>query len=40
LVGAIVFTGQEAPETAKRLREDLYKKLMSADGALFTLLFT
>lgn len=30
--GAIILTGQEAPETDMRLREDLYKKFMSADG--------
>lgn len=30
--GSIILTGQEAPETHKRLREDLYKKAMSADG--------
>ena len=32
MVGSIILTGQEAPETGKRLREDLYKKTMSADG--------
>ena len=30
--GCIVCTGQEAPESNKRIREDLYKKMMSADG--------
>ena len=30
--GCIVFTGQEAPETNKKVREDLFKKAMSADG--------
>jgi hypothetical protein len=30
--GCIIITGQEAPETAKRMREDLFKKTMSADG--------
>jgi hypothetical protein len=28
--GCIVCTGQEAPETSRRIREDLYKKMMSA----------
>lgn len=32
LVGSIVLTGQEAPENGRRIREDLYKKTMSADG--------
>lgn len=32
IAGSIILTGQEAPETHKRLREDLYKKTMSADG--------
>ena len=27
-----ILTVQEAPETSKRMREDLYKKTMSADG--------
>ena len=27
-----ILTAQEAPETAKRMREDLYKKTMSGDG--------
>ena len=27
-----ILTAQEAPETSKRMREDLYKKTMSADG--------
>ena len=31
-VGCMVLTAQECPETNKRLREDLYKKTMSADG--------
>ena len=31
-VGCMVLTGQECPETNKRLREDLYKKTMSGDG--------
>ena len=30
--GAIMLTAQEAPETNRRMREDLYKKTMSADG--------
>ena len=30
--GCPVVTGQEAPENGKRIREDLYKKMMSADG--------
>ncbi len=30
--GCFVLTGQEAPETTKRMREDLFKKTMSADG--------
>jgi hypothetical protein len=32
-VGCVILTGQEAPETNRRMREDLYKKTMSADGA-------
>ena len=28
----IILTAQEAPETSKRMREDLYKKTMSGDG--------
>jgi hypothetical protein len=32
LVGAIILTGQEAPETNRRMREDVYKKVMSGDG--------
>ena len=31
-VGCMILTGQECPETNKRLREDLFKKTMSADG--------
>ena len=31
-VGCVILTGQEAPESNKRMREDLYKKTMSADG--------
>ena len=31
-VGCMFLTAQECPETNKRLREDLYKKTMSADG--------
>ncbi len=31
-VGRIVLTAQEAPENSRKLREDLYKKTMSADG--------
>ncbi len=31
-VGRIVLTAQEAPENSRRLREDLYKKTMSADS--------
>ena len=27
----VVFTGQEAPTTDRDMREDLYKKIMSAD---------
>jgi hypothetical protein len=34
LVGCIVLTGQEAPENGRRIREDLYKKTMSADGLI------
>lgn len=30
--GCFILTAQEAPETARRIREDLYKKTMSADG--------
>ena len=30
--GAFILTAQEAPETQRRMREDLYKKTMSADG--------
>ncbi len=30
--GCFILTGQEAPETTKRMREDLFKKTMSADG--------
>ena len=30
--GCIVLTGQEAPESSRRLREDLFKKTMSADA--------
>ena len=30
--GCFILTAQEAPETTKRMREDLYKKTMSADG--------
>jgi len=32
LEGCIIATAQEAPETNRKLREDLYKKTMSADG--------
>ncbi|CAL1137736.1 unnamed protein product [Cladocopium goreaui] len=32
LNGCFVLTGQEAPGTNKRLREDLYKKFMGAEG--------
>jgi hypothetical protein len=32
-IGCVILTGQEAPETNRRMREDLYKKTMSADGA-------
>ena len=32
-VGCVILTGQEAPETSRRMREDLYKKTMSGDGA-------
>ncbi len=32
LVGCIILTAQEAPESGRKLREDLYKKTMSADG--------
>lgn len=31
-VGCIILTGQEAPESTRKMREDLYKKTMSADG--------
>ena len=31
-VGCMILTGQECPETTRRMREDLYKKTMSADG--------
>ena len=27
-VGCVILTGQEAPETNRRMREDLYKKTM------------
>ena len=30
--GCVILTAQEAPETNRKLREDLYKKTMSADG--------
>ena len=30
--GCFILTAQEAPETNKRMREDLFKKTMSADG--------
>ena len=30
--GCFILTAQEAPETNRRMREDLYKKTMSADG--------
>ena len=30
--GCLILTAQEAPETSKKMREDLYKKTMSADG--------
>ena len=30
-VPQVVITGQEAPSTDKRLREDLYKKVMNGD---------
>ncbi|CAE6926624.1 ABCB1 [Symbiodinium sp. CCMP2592] len=30
--GCIILTAQEAPETSRKMREDLYKKTMSADG--------
>ena len=30
--GCFILTAQEAPETSRRMREDLYKKTMSADG--------
>ena len=30
--GCMILTAQEAPETSRRMREDLYKKTMSADG--------
>ncbi len=30
--GCIILTAQETPETSRKLREDLYKKTMSADG--------
>ena len=33
-VGCIILTGQECPETNKKLREDLYKKTMSGDGVM------
>ena len=32
LEGCVIMTAQEAPETNRKLREDLYKKTMSADG--------
>eukprot|EP00974_Lingulodinium_polyedra_P061942 5979964-Lingulodinium_polyedra.AAC.1 len=32
IANGIVWTGQEAPETQKRIFLDLYKKMMSADG--------
>jgi hypothetical protein len=32
LFGCIILTAQEAPETNRKLREDLYKKTLSADG--------
>ena len=31
-IGCIILTGQESPETSRRLREDLWKKMISADG--------
>ncbi len=31
-VGCIILTGQEAPESGRKMREDLYKKTMSADS--------
>jgi len=34
LEGCIILCAQEAPETNRRLREDLYKKTISADGCL------
>ncbi len=30
--GCIIITGQEAPESTRKFREDLFKKTMSADG--------
>ncbi len=30
--GCIILTGQEAPESNKRFKEDLWKKCMSGDG--------
>ena len=30
--GCIILTGQEAPETSKRMRADLFKKMQSGDG--------
>ena len=30
--GCFILTAQEAPETSRRMREDLFKKTMSADG--------
>ena len=35
LEGCIILCAQEAPETSKKLREDLYKKTMSADGRFY-----
>jgi hypothetical protein len=32
MAGCIVLTGQEAPESRLKLRDDLWKKFMSADG--------
>ncbi len=35
-VGCIILTGQEAPQSSRRMREDIYKKVMSADGLCST----
>ncbi len=35
-VGCIILTGQEAPQSSRKMREDIYKKVMSADGLCST----